>query len=109
RVGERLLERVARPEANLLLAQLRPPLRERLLAERGAEEAKHLLALLPLVPLYGDEVLAPEVAAEGRPEMLLVRAHRNVAAVARLVDGVAGVMPGELRPPALGCAPGAQV
>src|SRR5438445_1950178 len=109
RVGERLLERVDRPEADLLLAQLRPPLGERLRAEGGAEEAEHLLALLPLVPLYGDEVLAPEVTAEGRPEMLLVGADRDVAAVARLVDGVAGVVPGELRPATLGRTPGEHV
>src|SRR5439155_2919789 len=94
RVGERLLERVDRAETDLLLAQLRSPLGERLRAECGAEEAEHLLALLPLVPLYGDEVLAAEMTAEGRPEMLLVRAHGHVAAVPRLVDGVAGVVTG---------------
>src|SRR5207237_8083598 len=109
RVGERLLERRDRGEADVDVAKLCGPFGERLRAKRGAEEGEPLRALRALVPLLLDEILASEVPAEGRPEVRLVGADRDVPPVACLVDGIAGKVSGELRLPALGRVPREQV
>src|SRR5207237_7411088 len=56
---------------------------------------EHLLALRPLGELLLGELRHAESLAEGAPEVRLESAHRHVAAVPGLVDGVAGVVPGE--------------
>src|SRR5262249_30425028 len=88
RVVVRLLDVPDRPEADLLAAELGDPLRERLLAKGGTEEAEHLLPTR-LAELLRNEVLAAEVAAERGPEVWLVGADGDEARVARLVHGVA--------------------
>src|SRR5207244_11815492 len=97
RVGEDLFERRDGSEADVDVAELGHPFGARLRAKRGTEEGEHLLARRAFVPLPRDEVLAPEAAAERRPEVLLVCADGDVPPVARFVDRVAGEVSGELR------------
>src|SRR5262249_35694718 len=78
RVGEDLAQPIHRPEADLLLGEPAHPLGERPLAERGAKEREHLVALRAFVPLRRDEILAAEEPAEPRPEMSLVRRDREM-------------------------------
>src|SRR5262249_17293965 len=89
--GGALREEIHRPQARVLVGELAYPLGERTRPEGGAEEGEHLVALRALVPLRRDEVLATEQPAEPRPEVPLVRGDREVPAVARLVDRVAGM------------------
>src|SRR6266513_2499965 len=94
-VGARLAERRHRAEADVEVGELRDPLGHRLLTEPGADAPEHLLALRPLGELLLDELRHAEALAEGAPEVRLEGAHRHVAAVPGLVDGVAGVVAGE--------------
>ena len=96
RIGEDIVDRVHRAEADLGVAQQGRPLGERLLAEGRAQEVEHLVATLALGPLVGDELLAAEEAAQVRPEVPLERADGDVAAIGGLVDGVAGMPSGNL-------------
>src|SRR4029450_10619085 len=85
---------------DVLAAQLVHPLGHRLLAERRLEEGEDLVAARPR-ELIGNEILAPEVAAERAPEVRLVRPDGDEAPVARLVDVVARPVAGELLASAL--------
>src|SRR6059036_2871029 len=91
-IGERLAERRHRAEADVEVGQLCDPLGHHLLAEPGPQAAKHVLALRPLGELLLDELRHAEALAERAPEVRLEGAHRHVAAVAGLVNGIAGVV-----------------
>src|SRR4029453_10487957 len=100
RVVVGFLEIQDRAEADVVAAQLVHPLGHRLLAERRLEEGEDLVASR-LRELIGNEILAPEVAAERAPEVRLVRPDGDEAPVARLVDVVARPVAGELLASAL--------
>src|SRR5262249_44461574 len=95
RIVVRLLDVQDRPEADLLAIELGHPLRERLLAKGGTEEAEHLLPAR-LAELLRNELLAAEVVAERGPEVRLVGADGDEARVAGLVHGVARPVSREL-------------
>src|SRR5437867_2862410 len=95
RIGERLAEGGRRAEADIEVGQLRDPRGHRLLTEPGADAPEHLLALRALDELLLDELRHTEALTEGAPEVRLEGAHRHVAAVLGLVDGVARVAAGE--------------
>src|SRR4030095_11182307 len=101
RVGEDVVDPVHGAETDVLTAQLFKPLGQRLLTEGSAEEREHAIALRAFGPLLLDEILAPEVAAQGGPEVSLEGADRDVAVVAGFVDGVARVPASQLHAAAL--------